>query len=285
MFDAKETSARGGKPGHLFVFTRQSKVWRYASGASDVIVAGDTFTAAPVARSEIKQTLEKAQDKITITLPYQRDSTSSEVPPTQSLGDNWHPYIPSDTVSVTCLAYHANDPDSELAVEWTGIVAQPKFEDGKLELICSPMTATDRNKYQGAKWQRACWKTPYSTGLRGCNMIRANFELAATLTAVAGLVVSADEFATAPLSLAGAALSWTTAEGLTERRSVMAHSGTDITLLSGAADLAPGLAVVALPGCPRTWSACAARNNTDNYGGSVYKPVKNPYNGVSMSWG
>lgn len=285
MFDAYETSARGGKPGHLFIFTRQALAWRYASGDRDVVIAGNTYLGAPIARSEIKQTMEKPQDQITITFPYVRDPDARELPVTQALGDNWHPFVPSDRISVICMAYHANDPDAQAVVEWMGRVAQPKFTDGNLELTCMPTGSADKAKRKGPKWQKACWKTTYSTGLRGCNLVVAAFQIAATVTAINGLVISAAEFATAPLTLAGGAFSWTRTDGVVEQRPIMAHSGTDITLLYGGNDLAVGISVTALPDCQRTWAACLARNNTDNYGGSVYKPIKNPYQGQSMSWG
>lgn len=284
MFDDFELSRRGGKPTHLFRFTRQGVVWRYAACERDVVIGGFTWLAAPMSRSEIKQTIEKAQDNVTITLPYNRNPGNTD-PVTQPLGDNWHPYTPGDTVGVVCLATHLNDPDQQIIVEWMGQVGQPKFTDGKLELTCVPMNSLGKAQRQGAKWQIACWKTVYSTGLRGCNLDRTAQTIAATLTAVSGLTLTAAAFGTAPLPLAGGALDFTDGAGLVQRLSIMAHAGTSITLLSGVAGLAVGVAVTVAPGCERTWNACTARSNTDNYGGAIYKPVKNPYQGQSMSWG
>jgi hypothetical protein len=291
MFDALETSARGGRPVHLFIFTRQGVSWRYASGDRDVVLgtgtAARTYLAAPISRSEIKQTVEKAQDNITIAFPYVRDPNAFQVPVTQPLGDNWHPFIPSDPITVTCMAYHANDTDGQAVVEWMGEVAQPRFTDGKMQLTCQPVGAADRSKRQGPKFGRACWKTTYSVGLRGCNLVPADFQIGGTLSAVDGLVLTASAFATSAFSLAGASLSWTRADGVIESRPVMSHTlgSSSVTLLYGGAELAPGLAITALPECPKNWQACADRNNTDNYGGAIYKPVKNPYQGQSMTWG
>ena len=78
---------------------------------------------------------------------------------------------------------------------------------------------------------------------------------------------------------------WTRSDGIVERRTIIDHSGDVITLLYGGAELAVGLAVTARPTCPGTWAACSARSNTVNYGGAIYKPVNNPYDGQSMSWG
>lgn len=286
MFKDFETSARGGKPVHMFLFGRQNLAWRFTTSARDLTIGGKTYLSAPISRSNIKQTVEKSQDTVTIKFPYSMDPNASELPVTQSLGDNWHPFIPSDPVSVSCMATHLGDPDEEVASEWIGFVQQPKFSDGQMELTCAPPDQISKAMYQGAKWQVACWKTPYSTGNRGCNMVSADFETAATLTAVDGLTLTATEFVGLPLSLAGGEIWWINTAGLIERRSIMAYDSTagTITVLYGAEALAPDLAVTVRPACERTWAACTARNNTDNYGGAIYKPINNPYDGTSMSW-
>ena len=282
-FEALEIGRFTGRPLRLFVFQRQALIWRYCTGDRNVVIGGNTYFAEAIDRSEIRQTAERAKDDLTITMPYLRDPGAPAFPATQALGDNWHPYIPHDTIAVTCLAAHYGDTGAP-AVEWSGIVTQPAFTDTELTLTCTPGPAIARARNQGPKFQRACWKTVYSTGLRGCNLALGAFEVADTLSAVAGLNVTAAGFATAPLALDGGWLEWTRGDGLVERRSIMAHSGDTVTLLYGAAALAAGLAVTARPGCPRTWAACEARGNTINYGGSVYKPGKDPTQ-APMSWG
>lgn len=365
-YDDFEQGQWTGKPIHLFIFTLQAKVWRFATCDRDYVVGANTYLAAPISRSAIEQTAEAAKDELTIRMPYLRDPNAEEFPPTQDLGDVWFPFVPSDKVHVTCLATHFGDTDPP-HVEWMGEVVQPKFTDMELTLVCEPSSGTDKIRNLGAKWQRACWKTVYSTGIRGCNLLPNGipitvpagltavsgnnltaaefttqarsfvggkvrwyteevvpgeglvphvatitahagttltvddadglavgdvvtaytlpFALTATLSAVNGLTATAAAFGAAPLSLAGGTATWLRDDGLIERRSIMRHTGSDIVLLYGAADLAVGLAVTVLPGCPRTWAACEARGNTLNYGGAIYKPVKNPMDGVSMSWG
>lgn len=367
MFETFELSRFLGKPIRLFVFRRGSGLtavyWRFCTADRDLVIGGNTYLAAQIDRSEIKQTAERAKDKLTIRLAYLRDPGGTVYPVTQALGNNWFPYVPSSTVYVTCLATHYGDTDPP-AVEWMGQVTQPKFTDTELTLTCEPTGGTDRARNQGAKWQRGCWKTVYSAGLRGCNLLAGGipvdgilsavsgnditapeftapprpfvggkvrwttseevlgegpvphvanitahtgstltlddpdglavadevtaytlpFEVEATLSAVSGLALVAEAFADAEFNLAGGSLTWTSASGLEERRSIMSHSGDTITVLYGSNDLAIGLAVVALPGCSRTWAACAARSNTGNYGGAIYKPAKDPLKD-SMSWG
>lgn len=273
----------GRRPIRLFVFTRQMKVWRFCNADRDITIGANTYTAAQIDRSEIRQTAERAKDKITITMAYLRDPAAVDVPATQDLGDQWFPFVPSSTVTVICMATHVGDGDPP-AIEWMGQVTQPKFTDVELELTCEPTGSTDRARDQGAKWQRACWKTVYSTGLRGCNLDPEEFDVAATLASVDGLTLTAAAFGSTDFTLAGGSLTWVNGDGLTERRQIMTHTDSSITVLYGSPDLVAGLAVTALPGCERTWDACSARGNTLNYGGSIYKPIKNPTED-SMSWG
>lgn len=282
-FEALETSRFGGRPLRLFVFQRQGVVWRFCKADRDLVIDGQTYLGAQIDRSDIQQTAERAKNEITITLAYWRDPNAEAFPSTQAFGNNWHPYIPSDPIAVTCLAAHYGDTGAPV-VEWSGIVTQPAFTDTELTLTCTPGPAIARARNQGPKWQRGCWKTVYSTGLRGCNLSLAAFDVSDTLSAVSGLVVTAAAFATAPLALDGGWIEWTRVDGIVERRSIMAHSGSDITLLYGAADLAAGLSVTARPGCQQTWAACEARGNTINYGGAIYKPTKDPTQDP-MSWG
>jgi uncharacterized protein len=283
-FDDFEQGEWTGKPIHLFIFTLQTKVWRFATCDRDYPVGLNTYLAAPISRSAIEQTSEPAKDQLTITMAYMRNPAAAELPATQSLGDLWFPYAPSDKVYVTCLSTHFGDTDPP-RVEWMGEVAQPKFNDVELELVCEPTNGAAEVRNQGAKFQRSCWKTVYSTGIRGCNLDPEEFKIEAELTAVDGLTATAPEFGASAFSLAGGTATWLRDDGIIERRSIMRHSGNDVVLLYGAADLAPALETVVLPGCPRTWAACEARNNTDNFGGAIYKPIKNPMDGVSMSWG
>ncbi|MCH6484238.1 DUF2163 domain-containing protein [Pseudoxanthomonas sp. LH2527] len=409
-FDLFELGRFTGRPVHLFVFRRQGLTWRYWAGDEDREFGGHLYRGAQIQRSEIKQTTERAKDRIKITMAYVRAPDALEYPSTQELGDNWFPYVPTDTMSVMCLATHIGDVDPP-AIEWQGVVTQPKFTDTELELTCEPDNGVDRARNQGAKWQRGCWKTVYSTGPRGCNLnpaahtvqgtierleqtssdtppqahvvvpelishltalvgrtarwtdgggiertstilaayfayewrrvfvglgvhvtegfswedgttltdqlsspieritytkrpalvladatglaedsaIEVDFPatgITAALTDVDGLLMTAPEFADSIFTLAGGYLTYTTASGLVIRRPIVSHGIGSETL-----QLAPGGPnpeiddlVTVLPGCPRTWAACAARGNTPHYGGAIYKPGKNPKED-SMSWG
>lgn len=286
-FDALETSRYGGKPVHLFVFKRQGIELRFVGSDRDFINGLTTYTAGQIERSEIKQTVERAKDRVTIKLAYLRDpnAPAEDIPSTQTLGDWWHPYIPGDRIDVICLAAHRGDSSAPV-VEWMGKVVQPKFGDVELELVCEPYGDEARNRNQGPRFQKGCWKSNYSTGIRGCNLDPAPLSVTSVVTAVSGLQLTAAAFASSLFPLGGGKATWVRSDGIVEQRTITQHAGDTITLLYGGLGLEAGVtSVTVLPNCPKTWAACDARGNTINYGGAIYKPQKNPMQGVSMSWG
>jgi hypothetical protein len=258
-------------------------VWRYATRGRDVTIADNTYLAAGITRSAIKETVETPQDQITITFPYIKDPDAKEQPVTQSLGDNWHPYVPNDQVKVICMSYHAKDPDKEIVIDWQGRVSAASYTDGQFELTCLNKSTKDKGLRRGPKWGKSCWKDVYGTGIRGCNLSRDLYKITGAVTAINGLTVSAAEFADSQFSLAGGEFTWTRDDGIVESRPIMSHDGTDITVLYFGNGLAVGTAYEAVPDCPRNWAACEARDNTDNYGGSVYEPTEDAFS-QSMSW-
>lgn len=285
MSDIYQRSRFGGKPVRFFLFVRQGLSWRYCTADRDLTIAGTTWLSAQISRSDIKLTPEPAKDKVTVSFAYLLDPDAPRYPVTQSLGDNWQPYVPTDDVRVICLEGHYGDTDPPV-VQWMGLVTAVKSSDVVMELTCEPAGSVIKALNQGAKWQVGCWKTPYSTGLRGCNMLPGDFEIVATLTDADDLVLTASEFAASAFSLAGGYLTYTAASGLLIRRGITSHTlgSATLALTSGGPNPATGDTVLALPTCPRTWVACEDRDNTINYGGAIYKPVKSP-DGVSMSWG
>ena len=285
LFDDFQTGRFVGQPIDLYVFERGSIAQRYCKGEKDVTIGDDTYTASQIERSAIEESLEPEKAKLTLRMPYLRNPAATAVPSTQDLGDWWFPYIPAGDVKVTCLAWHIGATDAPKQ-EWTGVVVGPEFTDTELTLTCLPGPTLAQAVNQGPKWQVACWKTPYSQGPRGCGMQLDDFEIASTAITVSGLTLTADEFAAAPLNLAGGWFEWTRGDGLLDQRTIMAHTGDSIVLQWGATDLDDVTAGSAWPTCPQNWDGCAARfdDPENHYGGSIYKPVENP-TGDSMSWG
>jgi len=277
MFGAREIARFFGQPVHLFRFTLGPLSWRFTNASTPITLGDEVFVPTGISRSAVRETAERAKNQLTITMPYALDPGAHDPPPTQAFGAIWRPYPPSERVFVTCMAMHRGDDDA--VVEWMGHVVQPEFTDTQLKLTCDPTIARRRAKGGGRRVQRACEVAVYGQGLGQCNLLKEAFAIPAVAASVSGLSVTAPELSAAPLALAGGFVEWTLPNGLVERRTIMSHAGSTIELDYGAFALEPTLAFIAYPGCPHTWAACEERENTDNYGGCLNLPSKNPWSG------
>lgn len=277
MFGAREIARFFGQPIHLFRFTLGPLSWRFTTASTPVTLGDEVFVPTGISRSAVRETAERTKNQLTITMPHALDPAGQDPPPTQAFGAIWRPFPPSERVFVTCMAMHRGDDDA--VVEWMGHVVQPEFTDTQLKLTCDPTIARRRAKGGGRRVQRACEVAVYGQGLGQCNLLKEAFAVPAVVASVSGLSVTALELSTAPLALAGGFVEWTLPNGLVERRTIMSHVGSTIELDYGAFALEPALAFIAYPGCPHTWAACEERENTDNYGGCLNLPSKNPWSG------
>lgn len=293
LIDTLQRAFFGGSPVLLFRFQLQGATWWFAQADDDVeTVGGITWRASKISCDNIRQTRERAKDNLGIRFPYNRlqQDNPIEIPTTQEFGDLWHPFVPSDTILAEVYLSHYGATDAP-KLQWAGEVGQPEYTDSQLQLTCTPGRAFSQAKRQGAKSQRACWKRPYSTGLRGCNLDPEDFYIDGTVSSVVGLTVTVAAAATAPLPLTQGSFEWTrsieahngTVE-ITEKRTIVEHVGSNLRLLYGAVDLPDVTDCRLLPGCPGTRPACLERDNYINYGGLPFKPIRNP-EGQSMSWG
>ncbi|MDF3841110.1 DUF2163 domain-containing protein [Pseudomonas citronellolis] len=265
--ESRESSWDQGKPVYFFRFTRKTRNWFYTSSDRDEVLLGDIYTHASITRTAIRQGSERARLNITITLPS-----------TLPVAENWRPYPSIDPIAVTAFVRHVGEADA--LVDWVGRVTASKFKGATLELTCEPTQTRAKKMGDQRAWQRGCGLALYSQGLGQCNVDRSLHAVAATLTAVDRLNVSALEFGLVPnRRLAGGYIEWAQPDGLIEYRTIRDHNGTAITLDYGAADLVTGLAITAYPGCAHTWSDCAYFGARDRYGGDIYMPVDNPYSG------
>lgn len=282
MFETFDLSRFLGKPTHLFVFTLQGLVYRFASGPRDIVIGANTYLAAAgIERSEVNETSERAQNKLTIKMPYLLNPNADEFPITQEFGGLFRPYAPSGKVAVVCMALHVNDGDLQAVVEWSGRVVSPKFTDTLLTLTCERNASRKNFRGNSGRYTRGCWKALYD-----CGVAAADHAFAATLVDVDGLTLTAAEFDNYDDGrLEGGFVQWARSNGLVEQRTINSHSGTTITINYGGAELAEGLEITAHPGCAHTFADCRDYyDNSPNYGGQPQLNVENPFDGHRIAW-
>lgn len=267
-FDLIERSRRLGRPQALLRLTRGSLVERYTAADRDVEIGADTYTPLAVSRTPIRDGGERKKEMVTVTVPINAPCAAW-----------WRPYPPTQPVLVTWLAKHYGD--AEAVIEWTGRVIDHKFLDTTLQLFCEQSRTLARKRGTPRRWQRGCDLALYSQGLGLCNVDKSLHDVAATLTAASGTTLTAAAFGgVASGRLAGGWFEWTRPDGETDRRSIVSHSGTSIVVNYGSADFAVDLVGTAYKGCKHTFADCDTEfDNAPNYGGSMYMPVRSPFDG------
>lgn len=268
-FDLLERSRNLGRPIGLLVLARGNIVERYTDADRLITRGGDDYLPlAGLARSDIRDSSQRLKNMLTITLPV-----NAPVAPW------WRPYPPSGRVGVVWLATHSGD--TEVNIEWIGRVVAPRFTDTLLQLNCEPSSGNSRSQALSMKWQRTCPLVLYSQGLGMCNVDKSLHATPATLSSVAGAVIQSAAFgALASGILAGGYVEYVRPDGEAEFRTVMAHTGSTVVLNYGSAALAAGLEVIGYRGCRHNFQACRDDfDNGPNYGGTVYSPIKTPFDG------
>ena len=213
-----------------------------------------------------------------VTVPHLLDPAAAEYPVTQPLGQHFRPYGNRGSMQLVIMAAHRGDAD--VHVEWTGRVVSASFTDTQMTLACHPSSRSGDRGGVRIPWQRSCGLVVYGQGRGQCNLRREDFAVPAVLADAAGMVLTAPEFAAAPFTLAGGYIEWVMPSGLVQQRGILEHTGDAIRMHFWDTAFAPGLSVTAYPHCEQTYAACAARGNTENFGGAKEMPVKDPMKGL-----
>jgi len=265
--EAREAALTGAVPVKLFKFTRAATSWCYTDADRQIEFAGDSYLPTAISHTGIKDNSEPNQAGISVNFP-------KDLP----IADNWRQYAPSDPVSVSIFTLELGEGD--VLLDYAGRVVQPQFDNTTLTLQTEPSATRARRGGGQRRFQRACDLVLYSQGPGMCGVDQAAHTTTATLTAVDESTLTAVEFGgVAAGRLAGGRIQWTRGDGFTDRRSINAHDGEVVTLDYPAADLAIGSEVTAVTGCGQDWDSCDYYGNTPRYGGELYIPDRDYYDG------
>lgn len=264
-----EESADLGEPINLYLFRYgpgTNDVYRYCDAETDQTVGGAVWVAVPIARSDISSS--GTTDKSSFEIEMDRRGPVPEL---------FRVYPPSWTVTVTVWQGHAEDPNKDYKVIFSGIVLSCSREQGLLAtLSCEPASVSMQRIGLRRNWQYMCPHVLYGP------QCKAN-KAAATAYTAAFLVQG--RFLTVTSNLGNqylnGMLEWENENGQTEIRTILAISvveGRSRFTLSGIAPtVTVGQTVRAVKGCGHVLSDCGSvHNNIPNFGGQPYIPLKNP---------
>lgn len=256
----------------LIEFRTGDDVVRYTTRANDFLYGGFLWYPAPVKHADIVQTSEI--DKNGIRMEFPLLNTFAQ----QFLG-----YGPDETTTVTLRRNKASDPDT-FRVLWKGRVADCEANNDSIFLICESLDTTMKNAGLGPRMQKFCRHVVYHLG---CNLDKAAFEVASTVTAIDS------RFFTLICPGAAAHPNGYFNGGMlalpnSRLRYITNHVGNQITLWRPVPEIAAALALGAVsttlyPGCDGSLNTCNDKfDNLDNNGGFYWIPAINPTDGTTI---
>lgn len=263
-YQASENSTAGGHPLELYQFSYGTTTLLYTSGdESYTDAAFNVYLPAPIRRSGFDVNSSGKIGNLALTVP--RD---------QRVAALFRAFVPGRRIGLTLRRVHLTDPDLEEVVLWKGSVREVTWKNSQATITCDPLDALLDREGLRRHYQSTCPHMHYG---KACGLLK---ELYQTLVDASGVVVADDTLTAAEFGTK--ADDWFTNGWITRNnldfRLIVAHTGTQVTLLQPFEDLDPADSLVAYAGCDRLQSTCIGKfNNNDNYGGYLFIPRTNPF--------
>jgi uncharacterized phage protein (TIGR02218 family) len=261
-----DASVQDGKPIFLYEFINGAVTTRLNSSPETVTYNTFDWAPSPLNHSAVTQSNEIAKDPIKLELPRDDGFASAY------LG-----YPPEVTVSLTIFRKHLDSAD--VATHWKGRLVGSSTSGQIITIECESIFTSLKRPGLRAVYQKDCRHVLYGNG---CRLDKADFEVAATVSAVAANVVTVvlDDVEDLSLDIPKFYLG-----GMLKHndvfRYITSHSGSQLTLSRALSDIEEDDAIAIYPGCDRTRLICAlVFANLDNHGGFPWIPSRNPFQGA-----
>jgi uncharacterized phage protein (TIGR02218 family) len=263
-FDATERSIDGGAPQELFLFAQGGSAWSFTGSDATIVFSGRTYTKESIARSPVRFSQEESSGSITIRLPV-----------TNAVAQRFLGIQPAIPMFVTITRVHRN---GSAAVQYRGRVAGlANVAKGEATLNVEPFHGVLSRRLPLLDYQSQCNYPVYGPG---CGVNVEMYTFSVTVSTVSGSIVTGAGFGAKPDGYYQAGwLELTAGDYAGDRRGVIAHVGTSVTLVTPFASLAGGTTVKAVKGCQRHEAACKEFDNLDRFMGFARIPNRNPYKG------
>lgn len=277
-YEASEQSVAGGQPFYLYRFTQGLSEWRFTSRASDWLTVDEEeepviWEASSISHGAVTDSSDMERAKLELALPLSDGFARRFLQPPGN--------VPTH---VTIFRGHEAVPD-ETRAHWKGKILGADIEGARILLNCESVISTLRRAGVRAKYQRLCRHVLYGSG---CRLNIEEHFVAATATALSGLVVTVPEAAEQPDGwYRGGILRFDVHLGF-----ILQHSGSSLRLSSGMPELDEAVlaalpeepvAIQIAPGCDLRASTCEAKfDNLLNFGGFKEIPGRNPFGGGSI---
>lgn len=269
-FEDYEVGEDTAIPVEFYKFARGTSVWLYTTEPTDTEFNGETYLSVPVRRSTVREEQTRPESVVTVYLPVGAAFISAFV--AQS---------PSDNIAVTIWANHIGAEDGDAVTIFKGRVTNVKHKEFEGEVTCEPIITAMARPVLRRFYQRSC---PYTLYDSACGVDKDSFKVTTTLDGGSYYTVSAAAFdAQVDGYFAGGYLEWEVSSGIFERRMIIEHVGSTLTLAYYLEGIEGGETVTAYAGCNHNLSHCDGKfNNKLNYGGIPHMTTKNIMSGTKI---
>lgn len=266
-YSQRESSEYDGQPIEIYTFQREANIWRYTSADEDKDVNGHIFTALPISRNNIEQTMEMARSNLDVKV-------SKDAP--FCLQFRGSP--PTSVINFTLQRFH--EGLNEYITMWIGRVVNVRFTEREAEIRCEPVYTSLKRPVLRMRYQTTCPHVLYGNA---CRVNRSEYAVNCTLLSNGGTIIYAAAFVLYPDGyFTGGYIDFDTGYDI-QRRFILSHTTDHIELNLPFAGIQGGQTMVAYPGCDHLLTTCNSKfNNVDNYGGQPFYPGKNPFTGTSL---
>ena len=241
----------------------------YTDAEQEVVHNGVTYRPIPVTHGSI--TSSGTLDKATLAI-----MTPTDTP----LAGRFIGYPPGRVISCTIRQGHAEDPDKEFPVVWTGRIISASYDsdNNQYQLTGEPVSTSMRRPGLRRRYQYGCPHVLYGTS---CRASKANATVTTTVTAISGSIItliSGWPGEAQSEKYIGGMIEWTTPVGNKEVRTILRNPDNRSFLVAGRlSGLTEGSQVDVILGCAHTMDECRElHNNILNFGGCPWIPTENP---------
>lgn len=271
-YDATENSAFDSEIAELYEFKFANSIWRYTSADEDQTYLGQVYTAEDnLTRGSVDQTQEINKSNVKITLPYDN-----------LVAKQFIIYPPEEVMSLIIYRTHRNDEDAtEVAIIWHGRVTNAEWSDSTVELVCEAIFTSLRRPGLRRRYQAQCPHILYGSQ---CTLTASLFELDAIVSSINNNIINVS-FTIPPIDgyLIGGIFIYTDDQGLVHKRAIESNISNEVTISYPIGTLDINDAIKINPGCRHNVEDCTDKfDNNINYGGFVYSPALNPFDGKTL---
>lgn len=249
------------RPAELYHIWRDGgEHWRYTSGDVTVVYDGANYEPATLKRTQVKYDSKMEVVTMEIQAAYLTDAVLEYIA-----------INPMEILWISVMKIHRDQAPLEVDVVFIGQIKTVSFKGATASVSCVGFEHFLKRIIPRWRYQLTCNHILFDTY---CALTKATFKIDAVVTLDANKVVLSS--ATFALQEDGYFTGGEIIFGV-EARAIIAHSGTDVTLVYRMNELTDADTVEAYPGCDRKIETCRDKfDNIINFLGFPFLPIENP---------